>query len=393
MSTKARLAPVSRRLSPLLAALAVCGLVVAACAPTPVPATQPPQRAAKPGAPAAKPAESAPAAQPATAPASGVDPAAFYAGKTIRVIVATTAGSAFDLYARTLARHMPKYLPGSPTMIVENMPGAAHLIGANYLYNVAEKDGTVIGTFVETQVLNQVIGGKGVEFDALRFNWVGAATTVEQACLVRTDTPARITDFRELLPPTSKRAVFATPGAGGSGYEYSMLFKEVLGANLRLVTGYPGNQEVRLAIEQGEADGYCASWDAVDRGMQPWIEAGTPPFKVIAQEGVDKIATLPDVPVAHDFARTDEDKQLFRLANAPGGFAKPYTAPPGTPSDRVAALRDAFMATWRDPQAQEELARGHVSLNPRTGAQVQALIQELTQTPKPLLDRYADVVR
>src|SRR5688500_11811263 len=179
MSMKAHPALASRRLSPLLAAFAICALVVAACAPTPVPETQ---RAAKPGAPAAKPArpaESAPAAQPATAPASGVDVAAFYAGKTIRVIVATTAGSAFDLYARTLARHMPKYLPGSPGMIVENMPGAAHLIGANYLYNVADKDGTVIGTFVETQVLNQVIGGKGVEFDALRFNWIGAATTVE----------------------------------------------------------------------------------------------------------------------------------------------------------------------------------------------------------------------
>jgi tripartite-type tricarboxylate transporter receptor subunit TctC len=344
------------------------------------------------GAPKAKPK---PAAQAAGAPAGAAESPAggnFYAGKTIRIIVATTAGSAFDHYARVLSRYMPKYIPGAPNIIVENMPGAGHLIGANYVYNLAEKDGTVMGTFVEQQVLNQIVGGKGIEFDAAKFNWIGAATTVEQACLVRTDTPARIAEFREMLGPTGKQAIFATTAPGGSGYEYPMLFKDTLGLNVRLVTGYKGNQEVRLAIEQGEADGYCASWDAVKRGIQPWQEAGQPPFKVVVQEGDERIAELGDVPMAHDLAQSPDDRQLFQLLNTPGNMSKPYAAPPGTPADRVEILREAFMATWRDPQAIEEVEKGHISLNPRSGAQVQAAVQELLNTPKPLVDRYAKAV-
>jgi tripartite-type tricarboxylate transporter receptor subunit TctC len=241
-------------------------------------------------------------------------------------------------------------------------------------------------------VVNQLVGGKGVEFDATKFSWVGAATSVAHACLVRPDTQARIGDFQELLGTNGKRAVFATTGVGSSGYEYPMLFKEVLGANIRLVTGYKGNPEVRLAIEGGEADGYCASWDAVYRGLQPWKEAGTPPYKLIVQSGPEKVAELADVPMARDFARNEEDRQLFSLLDAPGAFAKPFAAPPGIPADRLEILREAFAATWRDPQAIEEIKKADVSLDPKTGPQVLAAIQEILSTPRPVVERYSKLV-
>jgi len=313
----------------------------------------------------------------------------FYRGKTIRVIVGTTAGALFDAWARLLARHMPKYIPGNPTMVVENMPGAGFLIAANYLYNVAPKDGTTIGTFVETQVINQLTGGKGIEFDMAQYQWIGAVIGTNLACVVRTDTAAKISDVKDILGPSARESVFGTTGPGSTGYEYTLLVKELLGANIKLVSGYPGNQEVRLAIEKGEADGYCATWDAVRRGLEPWKAAGKPAYKVIVQAGASRHPDIPEVPLSSELAKNDDDRLMFKLMHGPSNFATPYAAPPGTPPERVEALRQAFAAAFKDPELIAEANKSQLDFEPRTGPQVEAGFKEILATPKAAAERFA----
>ena len=379
-------------------------LTISACAPPaqpsptapakqqgqPAPTTAPAKAAATP---AATSAPAKPAASPAAKAAFDERAVAnFYRGKTVRIIVATTAGSLFDAWGRMMARHLPKYLPGNPTMIVENMPGAGHVIGANYLYNQAPKDGTVIGTFVETQVVNQLKGGEGIQFDMAQFNWLGAVTSSNTACLARTDIGAQIRTIQDLLGPSAREAVFATTGPGSDGYEYPMLMKELLGAKIKLVSGYPGNQEVRLAIENGEAEAYCATWDAVRRSVEPWKEAGHPPYAIIVQEGKERHPELKDVPLMHELAQSEEDKLMFHLASGASNYAKPYAAPPGTPPDRVAALRQAFMAVFKDAELIAEAQKGGLDFDPRPGEEVQTAFKSLLDTPKDMVERYKRLV-
>ena len=359
--------------------------------PAAAPSVQP---AAEPAKPAASPAAAAPAA-PAAAAAPKVDVKAiedFYKGKTVRVIVATTAGSAFDAWGRLIARHMPKHLPGSPTMIVENMPGAGQLIGANFLYNIAPKDGTTIGTFVETHVTNQLTGGKGIEFDIAKFNWIGAVQSSNIACLARTDAGSKAPDLAAMIGPNAPEAIFGTTGPGTNGYDFPFLMKQLLGVNIKLVSGYPGNQEVRLAIETGEIQAYCATWDAVKRGLEPWKAAGTPPYKILVQEGAERHPDIKDVPLLHDLAKSEDDKRMFILLSGPSNYTRPFAAPPGTPPDRVEALRQAFMETFKDPELIQETKKADLDYDPRTGAQVQAGFIEILNTPKESAERFTKLM-
>ncbi len=374
------------RLALTIACLAAFSL--AACAPPAAP-TPAPAKAAPPTVPALKAEATTPASTPKPDVKAVED---FYRGKTVKIIVATTPGALFDVWGRLLARHMPRYIPGNPNMVVENMPGAGHLIAANHLFNVAPKDGTVIGTFVEAQVINQLTGGKGVEFDMARFQWIGAVSGSNLACLTRTDIGARVSDIRDMVRPDAPEAVFASTGPGSTGHDYALLIKELLGARLKLVSGYPGNQEVRLAIEKGEAEGYCATWDAVRRGVQPWIEAGKPPYKIILQEGHSRHPDIKDVPMTTELAKSEEDRVLFRIMHGPNDYAKPYAAPPGTPTDRVDALRQAFMAAMRDPELVAEANKAELDMDPRSGSEVERGFREILNTPKPIAERFAKLM-
>jgi tripartite-type tricarboxylate transporter receptor subunit TctC len=393
----------------LLALIGSAMLVLSACAPAPAAPTAAPSKptaapaAAPTVAPAAPaPTATAPAAKPAEQPAPTAAAAPprldakvveeFYKGKTIRVIVATTAGSTYDAWARLLARHMPKYIPGNPSMIVENMPGAGHLIGANHLYNAAPKDGSVIGTFVETQVNNQLTGGKGIEFDMAKFSWIGAVQPANVVCIARSDTPNKITDLSTIIGPNAKETIFGTTGPGTSSYDYPQMMKSVLGANIKLVSGYPGNQEVRKAIEGGEVEAYCATWEAVRRGLEPWKQAGTPPYKILIQEGEQKLTDLADVPQMRDLAKTEEDKLMFKVLSTPANFTRPYMAPPGVPLERVEALRQAFMDAFKDPELAQEAQKADLEFDPRPGAQVEAGMKEVLSTPPAAVERFTKLM-
>jgi tripartite-type tricarboxylate transporter receptor subunit TctC len=350
--------------------------------------------------PAAKSAEAKPAASPAAKPAakpalSKAEGAAFdekavadfYRGKTLRIIVATTAGSLFDNWGRIMGRHMPKHIPGNPNIVVENMAGAGHVIGANHVFNVAPKDGTVFGTFVETQVINQMTGGQGIQFDMAKYNWLGSVSSSNIACLVRTDL-APVNSYQDMLKPDAREIVFATTGPGSSGYEYPLLMKELTGAKIKLVTGYPGNQEVRLAIEKGEAEGYCATWDAVKRSLEPWIQAGKPPYKIVAQEGKERHPDLKDVPLAQEFVKNADDKRILQILNVPNQYAKPYALPPGVPMDRVEALRAAFLASFNDPELKAEADKGQLEYSPSPGPELQAAFTDVLASPPAIVQRF-----
>lgn len=395
----ARFRPVPNCL--FLAGLAL--LLVAACTPAAPSPTAAPAKPAPTAAPAKADAPAAPA-KPAAAPEkpAAAQPAAatydrkaveeFYAGKTVRVIVATTAGSLFDAWGRIMARHMPKYIPGNPNMIVENMPGAGQLIGANHIYNAAPKDGTVIGSFVETHVVNQLTGGKGIEFDMARFSWIGAVQPAQVACLVRTDIGSKVSDLNAMIGPNAKEVVFGTTGPGTNGYDFPFLMKELLGANIKLVSGYPGNQEVRAAIEKGEIEAYCATWDAVRRGIEPWKQAGGPPYKIIVQEGADRLPDLKDVPLMRELTKSEDDTLMLKIMSGPNNFARPYTAPPGIPADRLEALRHAFLESFKDPDLKAEAEKSALEFDPRSGTQVEAGMKEILATPKGSAERFTKIM-
>ncbi|MBI4495046.1 MAG: hypothetical protein HY690_19910 [Chloroflexi bacterium] len=387
-------------------------ILIAACAPAaaPSPTAVPPKPAAT-AAPAkteAKPAATTAPAKPAatTAPAAAkpTDKPApkpafdekavsdFYKGKTIRVVVGFAPGAVFDTWARVLIRHMPKYIPGNPNMIVENMAGAASMTAANHVFKSAAKDGTVIGNFNEALIMNQLKKLEGVEFDETQFNWLGAISSATIACLARTDMGKGTINFQDILGPQGKQVILGSQAPGTSTWDHPMLFKQLLGANIKLVSGYPGNTQVRLAIESGEVEGYCGTWEAMLPATKPWKESGKPPFTVFVQEAASKDKDLPNVPMAHDSARSEADKQLFALQNSPQEFTRPFALPPGVPADRVAALRQAFMASFKDPALIEEAKKADLAFDPRTGETVLAKVKEILATPPDTVKRLKDVI-
>jgi len=272
------------------------------------------------------------------------------------------------------------------------MPGAGHLIAANYLYNVAPKDGSVFGTFVETQITNQLIGGKGVEFDGAKFSWLGAVSPSNVACVARSDTPNKITDLSVLIGPNSKQVIFGSTGPGSNGHDYPYLMGQLLGANVKLVSGYPGNQEVRKAIEGNEVEAYCASWDAVKRGLDPWKEAGQPPYKILIQEGAERVPDIKDVQLMHELAKNDDDKLMFKIMAGPSEFTRPFAAPPGIPADRLEVLRQGFLSVFKDPEMIAEAKKSDLDFDPRSGAMVEAGMKEILATPKAAADRYTKIM-
>jgi tripartite-type tricarboxylate transporter receptor subunit TctC len=373
---------VSRRAVLLVVALALalagCTRATPAPSPSPAPtADSGASPAAKPAAPAAARAADKPAASPADQ---------FYAGKTVRVIVGFSAGGNYDIWARLLARSMPRYLPGNPTMVVENMTGAGSLVAANYLYNIAPKDGSVFGTFGAGNIVGQLVGAPGIEFDVARFNWLGAPIDGTYTCIALESSGART--LEDLLPPRRQQVILGTSGPGSATHDYGMLLIGLLDANIKLLSGYPGNNEIRLAVRRGELDSYCAVWDSAKVQHRPWVEAGEPKFNYIVQFGLQRHPELPNVTNAYELLRSDEDRALMRLLIIPDQFFYPFAAPPGVPAERVALLRQAMAQAFEDPDLIAETERTGLDKNPQPGDRIEQLVRELLATPDPVKARF-----
>ncbi len=314
--------------------------------------------------------------------------AAFYSRKTVSIIVGSGAGGGFDTTARLVARHIGRHIPGTPTVIVVNMPGGGGLVAANHLFNVAPKDGTVIGLFHEAQVMNQVTDGEGVQFDLLKFNWLGSSYDDPNVCIVRSD--ASVTAFEDVIGRAEPIAIGGT-GPGSNSHDAPQVLATATGANLRTVAGYSTTNEVRLGIERGEVRGMCLGWESVRSTSAQWLEDKY--ARVFVQNGTARHRDLPDVPLALEFARDEESRVLLRLLDAPSSISKPFALPPDVDERRVRVMRSALSATYHDPVFLAEAAAMRLDFQPKTAHQVHQVLSEVLATPPDIAAKYRQVIQ
>ena len=298
----------------------------------------------------------------------------FYRGKSIRIIVGFTAGGGYDQYSRLIGRHISKFIPGNPNVIVDNMAGAGSIIAANHMFNAAPKDGTVIGNISGPIILEQLFGNPAVQFDMGKFRYL-AVPVSETYVFIVTRKPG-VTKFEEVLGPNGKQITVG--GIPGSTVEHApVLARDVLGANLKVVLGYKGTADVRMAIDSGEVDGFFNSYTSVKITSFDKVKTGE--WLVLAQFSEKPIKDLivPNVPTIPQIAKTDEQRLLLKFGTStPNDFGKVYVVPPGTPVDRAAALESAFEKVFADKELQADAAKGKLEIDPTFGEEIHKLVTE-----------------
>jgi tripartite-type tricarboxylate transporter receptor subunit TctC len=316
-------------------------------------------------------------------PALAQSVADFYKGKTITVIVSSGAGGGYDTLARTLSQYLPKHIPGSPTVVVKNMAGAGGLVAANHLYTVAAKDGTVVGGVQNNVPFEPLFGAAGANFDATKFTWLGTPS-IETALLTVSDT----TPVNSWQEAKTHEVIVGSSGVNSTPSFYGRLLMEMLGLKLKIIVGYESQTTAFLAMERGELHGYPSVFYSSLMSTKPtWIKDKK--IKLLVQMGLEKERDLPDVPSLLDLITYPDDKLLAQAAFAPLSAGRPYLMPPGVPEDRVAAMRKAFMDTFKDPDFLAEADKRGLGVNsPRSGEELQQLIERVYKTtPQPLVER------
>jgi tripartite-type tricarboxylate transporter receptor subunit TctC len=305
----------------------------------------------------------------------------FYAGRTVSIIVGFGPGGGYDLYARLVARHFGAHMPGRPTVIVQNMPGAAGLGLANSLFNVLPKDGTVFGTFNRTIPLEPLLDGSRAQFDPLAFNWLGSPSSEVSACVSWHSARAKsLNDLKTI------EMLMAGTGPAADATMYPKVFRDVLGLKFKVVSGYQGAADSILAMERGEVDGFCPwGWSSMMATRPDWLSSGK--INVLMQLGMRKDPAHPDVPLVLDLASTTADRQALEMMVSPLLFARPFAAPPRIPEDRAQALRAAFKATIEDPAFLEDAKRNKLDVEYVSGSEISAVLQRIYATPKSVVDR------
>jgi len=302
----------------------------------------------------------------------------FYKGKNVDLYIGYSVGGAYDLYARMIAKHIGRYIPGNPTVIPKNMEGAGSLRLANWLYNVAPKDGLAMGIIGRGTGFDPLLSTAKAQFEGPKFTWIGSANNEVSICVAwRT---SGITKFEDLL---TKELVVGGMSSSADTDQFPKIVNGVLGTKMRVVTGYPGGNEVGLAMERGEVQGRCGwSWSSVKSTHQKWIDEKQ--FSILVQLALDKHPDLPDVPLVIDLAKTSEQRQILRLIFARQVMGRPFLAPPGVPADRAAALRKAFMDTMTDKDFRADTEKAQMEINPVSGEKLTDLVAEIYATPKEL---------
>jgi len=305
----------------------------------------------------------------------------FYKGKQINVIIGSAAGGGYDAYGRLVARHLAKHIPGAPTVIAQNMPGAGQTKAAGYVYAIAPKDGTAIAAVSPGALLVPVLGGPTIQYDPNKFQYVGSANSDVYTCITRPDAP--IKTFADTF---EKEWIVGV--SSGTTRDMPMVLKNVLHAKLKMVAGYPGTKEITLAFERNEVQGICGFGYASLMSQYPeWVPSGK--AKVILQESLKGHPDLnkAGVPLATSFAKADEDRKVLELVYSQGIFGRPFLLGPGVPTDRVQILRTAFMATMKDPQLASDAAKMKLDLDAISGEEVQELVGKVYATPERIIQR------
>ena len=312
--------------------------------------------------------------------------AQFYKGRNIQLYIGYSVGGGYDIYARVLARHLGGHIPGNPTIVPQNMPGAGSLRLANYLYNVAPKDGTAIATFARGMATDPLLGGAGDQFDARKYTWLGSVTDEVSVCAFTQK--SGIQTWQDML---TKSYTIGGTGSASDTDIFPKVLKHVFHLNLKLVTGFPGGADVVLALERNEVDGRCGwSWSSlVSRNKQLY---DTKQIFVPVQLALRKHEDLPDVPLVTDQTKDKKELQALRLIFARQSMARPYVAPPGLPDERKQALRSAFDATMKDPAFLEEAKKTDLEVHPVSGAEIDQLLADLYSSPPEVVQLAKDAI-
>jgi len=318
------------------------------------------------------------------APAVGQLAENFYRGKTISLLIGIQAGGAYDSYARLLARHLGRHIPGEPTVVPQNMPGAASLVLANYLYTAAPRDGLVVGAVQRGMPLNplySVGGSSGARYDATRFTWIGSMSSETGVLLAMSR--SGVSHFADLF---DKELIVGAEGGGTSDSElFARLTNAVLGTRARIVTGYRGSTDVLLAIENGEVNGiFVGGWTGIRDKANPWLASNA--AKLLVQLAVRSDPMFPDVPLIMEYAHDDQQRQILQLAFTSQLWGRPYVAPPGLPPERARILREAFRATLRDPAFLAEARKLGFDIGPLSGEEMAGLIAGLHASPANIIE-------
>ncbi|MCC6891004.1 MAG: hypothetical protein IT536_20950 [Hyphomicrobiales bacterium] len=303
----------------------------------------------------------------------------FYRGKTVQLLIGYTAGGAYDLNARLLARHMGKHIPGNPNIVAQNMVGAGSLRLSNYLFNIAPKDGTAIGMIGRGLAMEPLLGVSATQYDARRFTWIGSIS--DDASLCVTWHTSKVKSWTDMLKTDF---TLAGEGPGSDPDMFANVIRNLFDVKARLVAGYPGGNEINLAMERGEVDGRCGwSWSSIKSTKPDWLKNKR--INLALQMGLHKNAQLVDVPFIMDFARNERERQILNLLLSRQQMAWPFTAPPALPRERAAALRAAFDATMTDPDYLAEAKQRRIDINPMSGVAIEKLITELYDTPPDVI--------
>ncbi len=320
----------------------------------------------------------------ATAHAQDAPP---FKGKTVEIYTGYTVGGGYDLYTRLLARHIGKHLAGDPAVVPKNMEGAASIRLANWLYNAAPKDGTAFGTIGRGTALEPLLGQPGAQFDGTKFNWIGSANDEVSVCVAWHT--SGFSSFDDLM---HKELLIGGTGPGDDTVQFGKILVGVLGAKLRIISGYPGGNDTVLAMERGELQGRCGwSYSSVKAAHPDWLAQKK--IAILVQFALAKHPELPDVPLITDLAKTPEQQKLLKFVFARQVMGRPYLAPPGVPPATVAALRRAFMDTMADKDFLADADRAKLEITPVSGERIQELVAELYKTPPELTKRLADMLK
>jgi tripartite-type tricarboxylate transporter receptor subunit TctC len=309
------------------------------------------------------------------------DAAEFYRGRTVSLVAGFNPGGGADTYARLVARHLGKHIAGNPTVVVRNMQGAGSVVAANHIYNVSPKDGTELGLFAGNITIDPLMGGTQHKYDARKFGWVGAPSSDSNVCLSSPSSAFKTIDDvlrREMITGTS----------GTSTYDFPVVMNNVIGTKFKLVKGYGGSAALRLAMERGEIEGFCGV------GYNSMRTAGLADGKanILVQVGLAKNPHMPNVPFIFDYAKSDEDRQIFRLVFGWLDLERPIGAPPGVPEERLRALREGFDRAMKDPALLADAEKTQLGIEPMSGAAIAAFVDEAYRAPAEVGKRAAQML-
>lgn len=312
----------------------------------------------------------------------------FYKGKTIRMVVAFSPGGGFDTYSRAIARHLGKHIPGNPTVTVENMTGAGGIIQANFMYQSANPDGLIVGSNIGGLILQQVMGAKGIQFDGRRFEYIGAPAVDHPICVL---TKASGITSMEQWFAAKEPVKLGGVGPGGTASDVARTLKAALNLPIQVIDGYKGTSDIRLAAEGGELAGGCWAWESIKAMWGKGIQSGE--VSVVVQTMPKRHEELSKVPLAIDYAKTDDAKMLLKHAiHDTATITRLYFMPPNTPKDRVATMRQAFLDTYKDPQFVAEAKKARLDLQAVTGQEMEQIVADLFKMDPKQVGRLKEVL-